>query len=285
MRISISGSTGFIGSELSAFFSGLGYEVVALRREDFAKGVNHLATKTEGSQFIINLAGAPIIGRWTRSYSRKLWHSRIDTTRMLKEAIATMQIRPKAFISASAVGFYSQEGVHTEEQFAQDPEFLGTLCQSWEEEAQKAAVFCSVYIIRIGIVLGERGGALPQMALPFRLGVGGKIGTGKQMISWIHLSDLLSALQWIIEKEPESQVFNLTAPNPVSNAAFSSALARTLRRPNFLPVPSFALRLLYGEGAVVLLSGQHVLPHNLLKEGFSFRFEKVEDALQDLLAK
>ena len=283
MRIAISGHTGFIGSELKKFFSEKNYEITGIGRNDFKRGPGHIAGMIEGHDFLVNLAGAPIIKRWTRKYSRLLWTSRIDTTAMLRDALAHCHQRPKAFFSASAVGIYSPEGIHTENKNKLDNDFLGLLCQNWEDEAAKARVFCPTYIIRTGIILGENGGALPQMALPFKLFAGGKIGNGKQMISWMHIQDYAEALHLLMQTLPEQEIFNFTAPNPVSNAEFSSALAKALHRPNYLPVPSFALKLLFGEGSVALLSGQNVLPENLQKMGYEFQFPEIPGALKDLL--
>lgn len=283
MRIAISGHTGFIGSELKNFFSEKGYDVTGIGRKDFDHGPTHLAGMIEGHDFLINLAGAPIIKRWTRKYSRLLWTSRIDTTRKLREAIGMCSSRPKAFFSASGVDVYSSGKTHTESNNELNDDFLGLLCQNWEEEALKARILCPVYIIRTGVILGDSGGALPQMALPYKLFVGGKIGNGKQMISWMHISDYAQALYMLMQKLPDQEIFNFTTPNAVSNAEFSSALAKTLNRPNFFVVPPFALRLLFGRGAEILLTGQKVLPENLQKAGYEFQFPEVSGALKDLL--
>jgi uncharacterized protein (TIGR01777 family) len=283
MRIAISGHTGFIGSELKNFFLEKGYEITGIGREDFNRGAGHLAEIMEGHDFLINLAGAPIIKRWTRKYSRLLWTSRIDTTRKLREAIGMCTNRPKAFFSASGVDVYSSGKTHTESNNELNDDFLGLLCQNWEEEALKARIFCPVYIIRTGVILGESGGALPKMALPFKLFVGGKIGNGKQMISWMHISDYEQALYMLMQKLPDQEIFNFTSPGAVSNAEFSSVLAKTLNRPNVFVVPPFALRLLFGEGAVILLTGRQVLPENLQKAGYEFKFPEISGTLKDLL--
>ena len=283
MRIAIAGHTGFIGSELKNFFTGKGYKITGIGREDYGKGNTHLASLIEGQDFLINLTGAPIIKRWTRRYSRILWRSRIDTTIQLREAIGLCRERPKAFFSASGVNIYQSGGTHTESNSKLNNDFLGLLCQNWEEEAAKARVFCPTYIIRTGVILGKSGGALPQMALPFKLFVGGKIGNGKQMISWLHIKDYAEVVHMLMKKLPEQEVFNFTSPNPVSNAEFSSELAKTLKRPAFFTVPPFALKLLFGQGSVVLLTGVNVLPENLQKEGYEFRFPQIKEALADLL--
>lgn len=283
MNIIISGQSGFIGSKLTSFFRSEGHEVTGIGRADFAKGVNHIALLLTDKDVLINLAGAPIIKRWTRSYSKVLWDSRIVTTRMLSDAIPLATNGPKAFFSTSAVNVYADQGVNTETQNTLDEDFLGTLCQRWEEEALRARIHCRTYIMRLGVVLGKEGGALPQMALPFKLFAGGKIGNGKQVISWIHIDDLAHALNKLIQELPDQNVFNFTAPNPVSNADFSSSLAEALKRPNLFRVPAFALKILYGEGAVTLIDGVTVLPENLLKEGFRFEYPKLDGALENLL--
>ncbi len=283
MKIGISGHTGFIGTSLKEFFTAQGHEIIGIGREDFKKGTGHLAALISGTDILINLAGAPIIKRWTKSYSKQLWDSRILTTRALTEAIAESPERPKGFFSASGVNIYNDSRIQTEKENQLSDDFLGILCQRWEEEALKARIHCRTYVLRFGVVLGKDGGALPKMSLPFNLFVGGKISTGKQMISWIHINDFVRAIDMLIHTLPDQNVFNFTSPKPVSNAEFSSVLAKTLGRPNLIPVPAFALKLLFGEGAVVLLEGVNVLPENLLTEGFVFRFPEIEATLEDLL--
>ncbi|MFW5725541.1 MAG: TIGR01777 family oxidoreductase [Bacteroidota bacterium] len=285
MRIAISGHTGFIGSFLKEHFVPQGHTITGIGRKDYRKGVSHLAAMLEGVDVLVNLAGAPIVKRWTKTYSKILWDSRIVTTRKLTDAIAMTRQRPKVFISTSGVNIYENHGVHTENQAGYNQDFLGILCQRWEEEALRARIHCNTYIIRAGVVLGSEGGALPQMALPFKLFAGGRIGSGKQIVSWIHKDDYAAALQMIMEKLPDSQVFNFTSPYPATNAELSRQIAKTLNRPYYLPVPGFALKLLYGEGAVVLLEGPYALPENLQKEGFSHRYPTVQEAIPNLLDK
>ncbi|MFP4289956.1 MAG: TIGR01777 family oxidoreductase [Bacteroidota bacterium] len=283
MKIILTGKTGFIGSFLSDYFTQKGYEVSGIGRKDFRLGEEHLAGLIDGNDVLIHLAGAPVIKRWTRRYTRVIWSSRVDTTGMLTGALKLLRTRPKIFISSSAVGIYTDEGHHTEENHQLSDDFLGTLCQRWEEEAKKAAFMLPVYTLRTGIVLGKEGGALPQMSLPFKLGVGGKIGSGKQGLSWIHILDYARALEMIIEKQPSQTIFNFTAPHPVSNAEFSKTLAKTLGKPNLFTVPGFALRILYGKGASTLLGGQFAYPENLEKAGYEFQFPSLKQALEDLL--
>lgn len=281
MNIAITGHTGFIGSKLKSYFEDKGHNITGIGRSDFTNG--NLSTLLNGQDVVINLAGAPILKRWTRSYSREIWNSRITTTHLLVDAFGQLPVKPKIFISASGVNIYNEKGIHAEDSPSLDMNFLGTLCQEWEREALKAKVMINTYIIRLGVVLGRDGGALVQLARPFRLGAGGKIGSGEQMFSWIHISDLISALDMIIEKRPDETVFNMTAPQPVSNATLSTTIAKVLNKPNFLTIPPFALKILYGEGATVILSGQHVIPENLVNSGYVFKFPEIEKALEDLL--
>jgi uncharacterized protein len=283
MQIAITGHTGYLGTALKNFFQEQGYHVSGIGREDFQKGTVHLSGLLSGKDVVINMAGAPVIRRWTRSYSRKIWNSRILTTQALVQAIGNCVQKPGMFISVSGVNIYSEKGIHDENSNDFDMDFLGTLCQEWEKEALKARFVVNTLIARLGVVLGKNGGALPKIALPFKLGAGGKVGSGKQMMSWIHLSDFCHAMLHLIQNNPEKNVFNFTSPNPVSNALFSSTLSSVLKRPNFFTVPLFALKILYGEGATVLLNGQHVVPGNLLESGFRFNFPELEPALRDLL--
>lgn len=283
MKIILSGKSGFIGSYLTDYFTDKGYEVSGIGRKDFRLGEQHLAGLISGKDVLIHLAGAPIIKRWTRQYTRTIWNSRVETTGMLTNALKLLRTRPSVFISSSAVGIYTDEGKHTEDNNQLSDDFLGTLCQRWEEEARKAQFLLPVYTIRTGIVLGKEGGALPQMSLPFKLGVGGKIGSGKQGLSWMHILDYAQAVDMIIQKQPSQTIFNFTAPHPVSNAEFSKMLAETLHRPNIFTVPGFALRMLYGKGATTLLGGQYAYPENLEKAGYKFQFPKLKEALEDLL--
>ncbi len=283
MTISITGHTGFIGSHLKMFFSEKGYTVLGIGRKELRSG--NLSSLLSQTDILINLAGAPIMKRWTKKHSKALWNSRIQTTQTLVDALGQANPKPRAFFSASAVDIYAndEESHQTEEQNTLSNEFLGILCQRWEEEALRARIFCKTYITRIGVVLGNEGGALPQMKRPFNMGVGGKIASGKQKISWIHIDDFANALLFLIEKLPDKRVFNFTSPNPVTNEVFSSTLAKSLKKPNIFTVPAFALKLLYGEGSIVVLTGRHVLPKNLEDEGFVFSHPHIEQALTDIL--
>jgi len=198
------------------------------------------------------------------------------------EAISLMDQKPQLLISASAVGIYSQEGEQTESKYQIADDYLGQICAAWETEAKKAIPFTRVAITRFGIVLGKEGGALKRMLPLFRYGLGGKIASGRQGFSWIHIYDAIHALEFIIENKKLSGEFNLTAPNVVDNRKFTQVMAKMLRKPAFLTVPAFALKLLFGEGAIAVTGGQFALPKHLLDEGFQFSFPDIKLALDDL---
>ena len=282
-KIILSGKTGFLGSHLSAFLNRSGYEVVGLGRQDFLLDSRDMARKLEGAKAIIHLAGAPIIGRWTASYQKKIYDSRISTTRKLVAAIRLLDSKPEVFLSASAVGIYPDQGQHDESSGLVSEGFLGEVCTDWEAEATRASKMCRTVMLRFGVILGQGGGALPKMALPFRFGIGGKIGSGKQMMSWIHLDDVVKAIHFAITKPDIKGPVNVTAPNPVSNKTFTKTLARVLRLPALFPVPSFMLRLVFGQGAIVLTGGQTAIPKKLQESGFVFKYPELEPALRDLL--
>lgn len=207
--------------------------------------------------------------------------SRIDTTASLVKAIQAAVVKPSMFISTSAVGIYPDGQTFTEKDRQYDPGFLGKVCQAWEEEALKASAVTNVAVFRLGIVLSKDGGALPKMLLPFRFGLGGKIASGKQGFSWIHIDDLINAYRFVVEKQLTG-TFNLTAPGVTDNAGFTSSLSRALKRPALLPVPAFMLKLIYGEGSTALTGGQKVAPVRLLEAGFEFRYPKLDEALREL---
>ncbi len=282
MKVLISGSTGLVGKSLTAALIGKGIEVVSAGRVDFAKGMDVLAAKVSQVDVVVNLAGAPIVARWSASYKREILDSRIKTTGMLAKAIAAATPKPRLFISTSAVGIYPDGEMFTEANARYGHDFLAKVCTDWEAEAMKAAPYTKVAIFRLGVVLDAQGGALHKMLFPFRMGLGGPVAGGKQGFSWIHIDDLMNAYLFLIEKTL-SGVFNLTAPGVTDNAGFTKALGKAVKRPAILPVPAFALRLVYGEGASALTSGQKVHPERLLKEGFVFKFPDLSGALVDLV--
>ena len=302
MRVIITGGTGLIGRALVADLLRDGHEVIVLsRRPDAyrermpagaclerwdghtAAGWGHLV---EGADAVINLAGENIAaGRWTAERKQRIRESRVNAGRAVTEAITAASHKPRVLVQASAVGYYGPRGdEEVDEDTPPGDDFLGRVAVEWE--ASTAAVEeqgVRRVVIRTGIVLTPEGGALGRMLLPFRLGLGGPFGSGRQWFPWIHIADEVGAIRFLIENEATRGPYNLTAPNPVRQKEFARALGRALRRPAFLPVPAFALRLLFGEMADALLTGQRAIPRRLLEAGYTFRFPTLETALRNLL--
>ncbi|QKF66291.1 NAD-dependent epimerase/dehydratase (DUF1731 domain) [Arcobacter venerupis] len=278
--IAITGASGFVGTSLTKYFSDLGYKIIPISRE-ILNNKSKLEETLNSSEIVINLAGANIINRWSESYKKLLYSSRIDTTSKIVNAINSVQNKPKLLISTSAVGIYDNKTTYDENgSFSND--FLSSLCQDWEKEALKAKnETTKVSIFRFGIVMGKDGGALQKMITPFKLGLGGVIGSGKQAFSYIHIDDLINAYKFVIENEFDN-LFNLTAPVPTTNQGLTSALGKTLKRPTILPVPEFVLNLIFSEGARVLTDGQSAVPKKLLDLGFEFKFKTIEETIENL---
>lgn len=282
MNIAISGSNGFIGKQLTSYFQAKGNEVQSISRINEGTSVDDIIRQLSGIDVIINLAGAPIVGRWTKRYKKVLFDSRIITTQKIVNAISLMGKKPQLLISASAVGIYSQQGEQTESNFQIGDDYLGQICTAWETEAKKAVPYTRVAIARFGIVLGKDGGALKRMLPLFRLGLGGKIASGKQGFSWIHVYDVIHAMEFIIENPKLSGEFNLTAPDLIDNNKFTKVLSKMLSKPALIPVPAFALKLLFGEGSIAVTGGQFAFPEHLANEGFQFSYPDIKSALDDL---
>lgn len=284
MIIAISGSNGFIGSELTSCFREQKNEVRRIRRIDAKTPVHDIVDDILGADVIINLAGAPIVNRWTQTYKKLLFDSRIITTAKMVEAIKTLDKKPELFISTSAVGIYSQSGKHSENNFHPADDYLAEICEAWETEAGKALPYTRVVIARLGIVLGKGGGALSRIIPLFKLGLGGKIGNGKQGFSWIHIQDVIGAIQFLIENKQLSGNFNFTAPDLVDNAAFTGTLAEVLKRPAYLPVPLFGLKMLFGEGSIAVAGGQFAYPENLINAGYQYCYPELDAALREIIS-
>lgn len=284
MKIAISGNSGFIGRHLTDFFSGRGDIVVPLKHSMFRLRTNEkLKEALSGCDVVINLAGTTINQRWTGRAKRKIKNSRVYTTRRLVSIINEMPVKPQLFISASAVGIYPDEGIYSETSTSEGTGFLADVCIHWEEEAQKLSRDVRLVIARFGVVLSKDGGALPKMLLPFRFFVGGKIASGKQGFSWIHIDDVLYALQFIIDHDELSGVINLVAPQPLTNRAFTKAAAEVMHRPAWLTIPGKIFYYLYGEGEELLTKGQQAYPARLLSAGYVFRYSDIRLALYSFL--
>jgi uncharacterized protein (TIGR01777 family) len=303
MKILVTGSTGLVGTALVSALARDGNTVCRLVRpqsksttsskDGFDVAWNpttgELGGAGVGADAVVNLAGASIAeGRWTKERKELLGTSRIDTTRALANALAKMNARPRVLVSASAIGYYGDRGdeLLTEESKA-GTDFLAGLAQEWEAEARKAeALGIRVVIARFGIILAKQGGALPKMMLPFKLGAGGKLGSGKQWMSWVTLEDVVGILKFALANPSMRGAVNVVAPQPLQNAEFTKVLAKAMHRPALFPAPAFALRLALGEMAdALLLSSQRVAPRALEELGYGFLQTDLTSALTRILTE
>jgi uncharacterized protein (TIGR01777 family) len=298
MKIIISGATGLVGAALTSTLRDEGHSVARLVRAetgnagdiswDPANAKIDLAV-LEAADAFVNLNGTSIGGgRWTSERKKLLRASRVETTRFLVDAVSRLGQKPRVFVSASAIGFYGSRGEEVlTESSASGADFLSELSREWEQEAERAeSLGIRTAILRFGIILSSRGGALPRMLTPFKIGVGGRLGDGKQWMSWVALDDVVGIIRWAIADSQVKDPVNVVAPNPVRNAEFTRVLARVLHCPAIFPAPGFALRLMLGEMADALLLGsQRVRPEKLLGAGYKFRFDSLEPALRAALAK
>lgn len=279
MRVGILGATGLIGRYLATALELRGDDVVIASLRD----PESAAAQTAHCDVVVNLAGEPIAQRWTPAVKRRLIESRVDAPRRYIDALTSGALRPRAYVSASAIGYYgtSDDATFTESN-GPGSDFLARMCMAWEEQAFRAkSRGMRVAIVRSGIVLATEGGALAAMLPPFRLGLGGKIGTGRQWISWIHIADVVDLFLLAIDRGEGA--LNGTAPGPVTNAEFTRTLGAVLHRPTFLPTPILALRAMLGEGANAVLTGQRVLPQRAQSLGFTFAYPQLREALEALL--
>lgn len=297
LKFLLTGGTGFIGARLSQCLINAGHEVSVLTR-DISKAASKFSGKVTllddlqqaGPHYnvIINLAGEPLAGgRWNKAFKQKAVASRIDMTKQLIDYIANCPVKPDLLINGSAIGFY---GTSLEQKFVEDSQpsvkdFCHDLCQQWEQTAIQAEKYgVRVCCLRIGIVLGFDGGALASMLFPFEFCLGGKMGSGKQWMSWIHRDDLLTLIAFIINNENISGAVNAVAPEAVTNNEFSKTLAKVMHRPSILPIPALQLKLLFGEMAdALLLQGQNVFPQKLQDSGFKFTYPSLKPALEEIL--
>ncbi|MCS7176747.1 MAG: TIGR01777 family oxidoreductase [Candidatus Kapabacteria bacterium] len=296
LRLLLVGGTGGLGRRIVPTLTQQGYQVRLLVRslsrakELFPGGVEYYvwnpqqelpASALEGVWGVLNLAGAPIVRRWTRAYRQIIQQSRVGTTRQLVQALHEAPHAVQVFLSVSAVGYYGNRGDELcRETAPPGTDFLAQVCREWEEAALRAADRVRVIIPRLGIVLDRQAGFLPRLLPTFRAFLGGTIGSGQQWVSWIHWSDVVSFVLWALQTPTVQGVYNAVAPSPVRFQEFCQTLGRLLRRPCWLRVPTWALRLQYGELADALNFSQRVVPERALAEGFTFRFPTLEAALK-----
>ncbi len=299
MKVLISGGSGLVGTALTESLRGDGHTVAHLVRPGGPVSAGDIrwdpasafinVNAMEVADAVVNLNGASIGGgRWTPDRKQILRSSRVDSTRFLVASLARLDRKPRVFVSASAIGYYGNRGDEDlDESSASGSDFLAELCRDWEAEAIRAqASGIRTVLTRFGIVLSKKGGALTQMLTPFKLGLGGRLGTGKQWISWVALEDVVGILRSALSIEQASGPVNVVAPNPVQNSEFTRVLASVLHRPAIFPAPAFALRVALGEMAdALLLSSQRVRSERSPAAGYAFRYENLEPALHAILAK
>jgi uncharacterized protein (TIGR01777 family) len=293
MKILITGGTGLIGRHfINAFQQPYQFTVLTRNAQKAEKllpaGVEFIEKLPEQNCFevIINLAGEPIVDkRWTVKQKEKICQSRWQITKQVVAMIERAKFKPTCLISGSAIGYYGETGKNSTDEEAQVTHtgFAHELCKKWEYIALKATEHCRVVLLRTGVILANDGGALAKMRLPFYLGLGGKLGHGQQYMSWIHIEDMIHAIQFCMLTATIEGAINCTSPQASTNAAFTKALGRQLHRPTFFSVPEFMLKLLMGQGAELLLTSQNIYPQKLLKQGFDFNHSNLKYALADLL--
>lgn len=306
MRIVITGGSGLIGQALTDEFTASGHEVIILSRSPqrvlnlpnlarvvawdgrTAEGWGHLVN---GTDVIINLAGASLAGetplqmRWTPARKKVIVESRVNAGKSVVEAITAAQNKPALLVQASAVGFYGPlDNRPVTEDHPPGEDFQSQVCVMWEDAtALVETMGVRRVVLRLGVVLDAKNPAVFWLALPFRMFVGGPLGSGRQYFPWIHLNDVVGAIRFMVEKTDAQGVYNLTAPGVGTNRTLAKTIGGVLKRPSLIPVPAFAMRLLFGETATILLDGQNATPQRLQQEGYQFQYPQIEPALQDVL--
>lgn len=298
MRIVIAGGSGFIGEKLTNYFAHKGYEVLVLTRSlkvnklniSYVEWLNDRVRpeyEIKKADVVINLAGVSIDkGRWNKKHQAAIYNSRITATNELLRIIDSLPNPPKALINASAIGIYpsSETMIYNENSTKVAQHFLGKTVRDWEQTAIAATKNgVRVACMRFGVILGSDGGALPQMVTPYRFFVGGTVGSGRQWLSWVHIEDVIRAIEFVIQHPSIFGPVNVTAPSPKRMKQFGQTIANTIARPHWLPVPGIAMRLLLGKKSDLVLKGQYVTPQTLIDNGFTFSFPTLDKALQDLL--
>jgi uncharacterized protein (TIGR01777 family) len=296
MKIAITGGSGFIGKRLISFWLGQGHELINISRSS-SKQISDVRTLTwdelernadllEGLDAIVNLAGESISQRWTAAAKTRIVQSRLQAADRVAQLVAKMDPKPKVVVNASGMSFYgiSETETFDEKSPFRNTDFLASVVKQWEAAADLIQG-TRIVKVRVGLVLDNKEGAFPKMALPYKLGVGGTVGSGRQWLSWIHIEDMVRLIDFCVQNNSIAGPVNATAPAPVTNKEFGRAIATAMRRPNLFPVPAFMMKLIFGELSVLLLEGQKVIPRVLQEHGFVWRFPSLTGALNDLVKK
>lgn len=300
MKIAIAGGSGFVGKALTEYLLSKQHDVFILTRSvantlttnqnikmvEWLTETSNPARHLEGVDAIINLAGQSINARWTKGKKKEILDSRLKSTKAIETIVAKLQVKPKVVINASAVGIYgtSLESEFTENSQTYGDDFLAQTVLAWERAAEEIGKYgVRIVTARFGVILGRNEGAFPKMSLPYKLFIGGTIGSGKQWVSWVHIDDVVQILEFILIHNTISGPVNVTTPNPVTMEQFGRKIGKVLGRPHWLPVPSFALKCLLGNMSMLVLEGQKVLPEKIIKNGYSFSYSDPEKALKSIL--
>ena len=285
LKIKITGASGYLGNYIANFLIEKGHKVSGIERKFLYGSTNDLQTEIRNCDTIINLAGAPILQQWTDKNKATILDSRVKTTQNLVQAINNLPLdeQPKKFISASAIGVYAIGYLHDESSQNFDDGFVGNVVKQWEAASNSLSPNIQRNIFRIGIVLGKEAKTITNLLLPFKLGLGATLGIGKQPFPFVHINDVARAFTWSVEDLNTNGVFNLVAPENISNKDFTKVLAKSLGRPAIFSIPEFVLKAVLGEASVLMIKGAQVEPKNLLNAGFDFQYPDINSALKEIV--
>jgi len=283
MKIAVSGSNGYIAKNLIGALIAAHYEIIPIKRSVLSD-IGQLTELLSNTSVVINLAGAPILIRWTTANKNEILSSRIDTTRNIVHAINNLASdkKPSLFISASAVGIYSSDQLHTEESTSFSTDFVGDVVKKWENASDELSPSVRKVVFRIGLILGKEAKTIQNLVPVFKMGLGGKFGSGKQPFPFVHIIDVTKAIIWSIENENIQGIYNLVAPENIDNKIFTNTLAKFLKRPAFFTVPTFILKIILGEASSLLLQSPQVYPERLLNERFEFTFPDINLCIAEI---
>lgn len=285
MNIAIAGANGFIASNLISELAADQHTIVPIKRP-LLYNPEKLAVILADTDVVINLSGAPILQRWTDSHKKEILDSRVETTANIVKAINSLPepSKPRTFISASAIGIYTANQMHSDDSKSYANDFVGEVVRQWENASNGLSPKVRRVVFRIGLILGKESQTMQRLLPVFKLGLGGKIGSGKQPFPFVHIFDVVNAIVWGIQHDRASGVYNLVAPDDIDNKTFTCVLASSLNRPAIFTVPAFSLKLAYGEASSLLLTSPRVKPQRLLNEGFAFLFPDIQSCIAEIIA-